>query len=151
MTQHYVGTKIVEAWPADQLIAEGGSRPGYGVKYADGYTSWSPKETFESAYVAIGHVGHLPAHVQRMVAELEQLDDRISNLGKFQGTDIYASLPEEERKDMDAQGKCMVGYWNALLSRVTRACGEYERPALSEADALADLAGTPRPDHPTAA
>ena len=46
MTHKYIGTKIVTAWPAtgkDDL-------PGYGVKYEDGYTSWSPKEVFEAAY-----------------------------------------------------------------------------------------------------
>lgn len=32
MTQHYVGTKIIEAWPGEKNGAE-----GYSVKYADGY------------------------------------------------------------------------------------------------------------------
>ena len=45
MTHHYIGTKIVLAWDAEK-----DGKPGYGVKYEDGYTSWSPKETFESAY-----------------------------------------------------------------------------------------------------
>lgn len=143
MTQHYVGTKIIEALPAQKDGVD-----GYAVKYADGYTSWSPKDVFEAAYLPLGHISHLPPHVQRLVAELEQLDDRISKLGKFQGTDIYASLPEDERKDLDTQGKCMVAYWNALLSRVERARGQIERPALTEGDAAADVAGTPRPDNP---
>lgn len=144
MTQRYVGSKIIEAWPAQKDSVE-----GYSVKYADGYISWSPKEVFEAAYIPLGHIGHLPPHVQRMVGELQQLDDKISKLGKFQGTDIYVSLPEDERADLDAQSKCMVGYWNALLSRVDRARAEYERPVLTEADAQADLTGAPRPDHPS--
>jgi len=45
MTQYYYGTKKVEAW---QMEKDG--QPGYGVKYSDGYTSWSPKRTFEDAY-----------------------------------------------------------------------------------------------------
>lgn len=45
MTHHYIGTKIVLAWPAEK-----DGQPGYGVKYEDGYTSWSPKEAFEAAY-----------------------------------------------------------------------------------------------------
>ena len=45
MTHHYIGTKIVSAWAAEK-----DGQPGYGVKYEDGYTSWSPKETFEAAY-----------------------------------------------------------------------------------------------------
>ena len=129
MTQHYVGTKIIEAWPSekvstricgldckpgsaectgyceDSTIASPGTLPpqaGYTVKYPDGYTSWSPKDVFEAAYLPLGHIGHLPPHVQRMVAELEQLDDRIKKLGTFQGSDLYASLSEDERKDLIA-------------------------------------------------
>jgi hypothetical protein len=45
MTHHYIGTKIVLAWASDK-----DGKPGYGVKYEDGYTSWSPKEIFEAAY-----------------------------------------------------------------------------------------------------
>jgi hypothetical protein len=45
MTHHYIGTKIVLAWAAEKDEA-----PGYGVKYEDGYTSWSPKDVFEAAY-----------------------------------------------------------------------------------------------------
>lgn len=45
MTQDYYGTKKVTAWEAPREGA-----PGYGVKYEDGYISWSPKEQFEAAY-----------------------------------------------------------------------------------------------------
>ena len=45
MTHKYIGTKIVTAWASEK-----DGLPGYGVKYEDGYTSWSPKEVFESAY-----------------------------------------------------------------------------------------------------
>lgn len=46
MTHKYIGTKIVLAWAA----AGKDGAPGYGVKYEDGYTSWSPKDVFEAAY-----------------------------------------------------------------------------------------------------
>lgn len=49
MTQPYIGVKQVTAWPAEK---EG--RPGYTVKYPDGYQSWSPKEIFEAAYLPMG-------------------------------------------------------------------------------------------------
>jgi hypothetical protein len=45
MTHRYIGIKEVVAWHAEK-----DGKPGYGVKYADGYTSWSPKEAFEGAY-----------------------------------------------------------------------------------------------------
>lgn len=49
MTQKYIGTKQITAWPAEK-----DGKPGYGVKYEDGYTSWSPKEAFEKAYLPMG-------------------------------------------------------------------------------------------------
>lgn len=45
MTRKYIGTKIVTAYPQEK-----DGKPGYGVIYADGYTSWSPKEVFEESY-----------------------------------------------------------------------------------------------------
>lgn len=44
-TQDFYGTKRITAWPSNK---EG--KDGYIVKYADGYTSWSPKDVFEAAY-----------------------------------------------------------------------------------------------------
>ena len=42
---NYIGVKIVKA---EQQEKDG--RPGYKVKYPDGYVSWSPKDVFEKAY-----------------------------------------------------------------------------------------------------
>ena len=45
----YIGTKIIHAEP--QVDHQSGEpREGYKVVYADGYTSWSPKQVFEEAY-----------------------------------------------------------------------------------------------------
>ncbi len=49
MSKYYVGVKIVFAWEQEK-----DGKPGYAVKYPDGYTSWSPKEVFESAYLPMG-------------------------------------------------------------------------------------------------
>ena len=49
VTQHYIGTKQVTAWPAEK-----DGVAGYGITYPDGYQSWSPKAVFESAYLAMG-------------------------------------------------------------------------------------------------
>lgn len=64
MTHEYIGTKIVTAWPQEK-----DGRPGYGVKYSDGYTSWSPKGQFEESYLDIGHVSGKPAFLQRLIGE----------------------------------------------------------------------------------
>ena len=52
MTRKYIGTKIITAFPQEK-----DGNPGYGVIYADGYTSWSPKEVFEESYRAIEREG----------------------------------------------------------------------------------------------
>lgn len=45
----YIGVKRVYAEPKER-----NGKPGYRVIYApDGYESWSPKETFEAAYLSI--------------------------------------------------------------------------------------------------
>ena len=56
----YIGTKLIIAYPLDEIsfinefkgqgVVNQETRPGYVVKYPDGYTSWSPKEAFETAY-----------------------------------------------------------------------------------------------------
>jgi len=56
----YIGSKIISAYPLSEcnfLRIEKGEdvlnredRPGYLVKYPDGYVSWSPKDVFEIVY-----------------------------------------------------------------------------------------------------
>ena len=58
--QKYIGVKLIEAKPMtsteasmylDRHIPDSErGREGYLVVYEDGYTSWSPKSTFEGAY-----------------------------------------------------------------------------------------------------
>lgn len=54
--QKYIGTKIIEAEPCPAWKDSGNSKagdPGYKVRYADGYESWSPKDVFEEAYLPV--------------------------------------------------------------------------------------------------
>ena len=56
----YIGTKLIRAFPCDRRsflrdvkgedVTNLETEPGYQVTYPDGYISWSPKETFETAY-----------------------------------------------------------------------------------------------------
>lgn len=67
--KHYIGSKIVKAWPAvryqrspeikpeyaevgDVIPVGATTQDGYRVQYEDGYLSWSPKDVFEKAYRA---------------------------------------------------------------------------------------------------
>lgn len=62
--QQYIGTKLLSATPQTRgeyneyrgwTPPEGEEQEvaGYLVTYSDGYESWSPKEQFDEAYVAI--------------------------------------------------------------------------------------------------
>ena len=113
MTHEYVGTKIITAWEQDK-----DDQPGYGVKYEDGYQSWSPKATFEAAYVSCGHIAHLPAHQQRVVAELVALDDRLDKLQRFFSTDMFNGLDASEQTRMRMQANAMAQYSQCLADRI---------------------------------
>ncbi|MHB1098689.1 MAG: Gp49 family protein [Burkholderiales bacterium] len=49
MTQYYIGSKQVIAWTAEK-----DGKDGYAVSYPGGYLSWSPKDSFEGAYLPQG-------------------------------------------------------------------------------------------------
>ena len=53
MTKTYIGVKMVTAWEQEK-----DGKPGYAVKYSDGYISWSLKNAFEAAYLPLVE-GHL--------------------------------------------------------------------------------------------
>lgn len=115
MTQHYVGTKIVLAWPQEK-----DGRQGYAVKYADGYISWSPAEAFDAAYIALGNIGNLQPHQQRVVAEYAELDDRLRKLCTFLESDRFAGLDAEDRDLLEKQAQAMRMYANILTVRIER-------------------------------
>ena len=48
MTAEYIGVKKVRAWREER-----DGKPGYAVRYEDGYTSWSPQDVFERTYFRI--------------------------------------------------------------------------------------------------
>lgn len=54
--RQYIGTKMVEAEPCAAWKYTDNHKvgdPGYRVRYADGYESWSPKDVFERAYLPL--------------------------------------------------------------------------------------------------
>lgn len=68
----YIGAKVLRAEPCSRQAfieqpIEGDETPGYRVVYPDGYTSWSPKATFEEAY------RELSAHEKELVAGVHSL------------------------------------------------------------------------------
>lgn len=123
MTQQYIGSKIVTAWPSTKPGGGTKENPepdkaGYAVKYADGYTSWSPADVFEAAYLPLGEIGHKPAHQQRVIGERAQVNDRLVKLTAFFYTDTFNELPDDERSLMYAQQAAMQDYVGVLDERI---------------------------------
>lgn len=119
MKQHYVGTKIIQAWeqPRDEV-------DGYAVVYPDGYTSWSPKEAFELAYIPLGDLDGVLGYLQRLHAEQAQLTQRLVKLDSFLPTEAFARLPREERALLIQQARCMREYHDVLQVRLNNAQSE---------------------------
>ena len=113
MTQDYIGTKQITGWPSSQDGVD-----GYAVKYEDGYTSWSPKDVFEKAYIGIGQVKQLPPHVQRMVGEKAQNDDRLAKLTAFIKTPGFRELSAKSQELMTAQAGAMGELSEILAERI---------------------------------
>ncbi|WP_248769076.1 hypothetical protein [Pseudomonas sp. MWU12-2345] len=113
MSQEYIGTKQITAWPE---LKEG--LPGFAVQYSDGYTSWSPKDVFEKAYIGIGQVKELPAHVQRIIGEKAQLDDRLTKLSAFIKTPSFKALSAKSQELLTAQAGAMGEYSELLGERL---------------------------------
>lgn len=114
MTQNYVSTKIVLAW--NQTHEDG--RRGYGVRYEDGYTSWSPKEAFEKCSIAIGHVDDKPPFLQRMIGEFAQLVEKREKLKTFIEANHFKNLPIRKQRLLEQQLVYMEGYLAVLGSRI---------------------------------
>lgn len=113
MSQEYIGTKQVTAWPE---LKDG--LTGFAVKYADGYTSWSPKDVFEQAYIGIGQVKERPPHVQRVIGEKAQLDDRLKKLRAFIKTPGFKELSAKSQELLSAQAGAMGEYSDLLQERL---------------------------------
>lgn len=117
--QEYIGTKQVTAWPELK-----DSLDGYAVKCADGYTSWSPKDVFEQAYIGIGRVKDLPPHVQRVIGEKAQLDDRLAKLNAFINTPGFKDLTAKSQELLTTQAICMGEMSEILDQRLSGFGGE---------------------------
>jgi hypothetical protein len=112
MTQQYIGTKIVTAW---KQVMHG--KDGYAVTYQDGYTSWSPKDAFDAAYLPIGNISHLPPFAQRLAGELVQMEDKVLRLRSFMNTDAFLALGDAQRLLLTRQLGHMESYASVLRER----------------------------------
>ena len=126
----YIGTKVVEARPMNEIYAESVGyarknidnhewREGYHVRYTnpDGstYDSWSPKSVFEEAYKPSDTV------LDRLKIERNELRERIEKLEDFIGLNF--SEAAEKAGSLQAallvcQRSYMVNYLDVLETRI---------------------------------
>lgn len=60
----------------------------------------------------------MEAHLQRVVEEKRELDEKLSKLSAFFGTDTFAGLVDEQKELLRRQAYHMQCYSNILASRL---------------------------------
>lgn len=118
----YIGKKSIMASPMSKSDAERvlnrslsgakGGEEGYLVEYEDGYRSWSPKETFEAAYKIA------ETHLDRLLIESEELEQRKSKLCAFIRSDDFHKLNNESQDLLMQQYHLMFEYSQLLIKRI---------------------------------
>lgn len=123
----YIGTKKIEAEPmtlgefikmsgrdpyANCIDRHADEEPGYIVKYADGYVSWSPKEAFENAYRIAD------TYVDRMKIELQEVKERLMKLNEFLYSADHPKISQKEICRLNDQKRAMERYVGILLARI---------------------------------
>ena len=118
----YIGKKSIMASPMSKSDAERvlnrslsgakGGEDGYLVEYEDGYRSWSPKETFEAAYKIA------ETHLDRLLIESEELEQRTSKLRAFILSDDFYKLNNESQGLLMQQYHVMFEYSLLLIKRI---------------------------------
>lgn len=87
-------------------------KPGYHVKYKDGYESWTPAEPFEEAYSCA------ETYIDRMLIEESDLYERIEKLGAFIDSDKFECLSAQKKNLLRAQYADMISYRAILVERI---------------------------------
>ncbi|CAD7530251.1 Gp49 family protein [Aeromonas hydrophila] len=88
------------------------------------------------------------SHIDRMRQERVELCDRLNKLSNFIATEKFTTLAANEQSRMKRQLVAMREYAEVLGERLQYAAVDNQK-VLTDADALADLNGTPRPDNPS--
>lgn len=134
----YIGSKLVTAVPMSQAtychfrsqpIPEDswGHAEGFMVEDPKGkantmsYTgqmSWMPRLQFESEYLDLGAIRHEAPYRQRLLAELAQLQEKLSGLLLFIKSDAFYKLSFKERELLLEQSRVMTRYVFILEDRI---------------------------------
>lgn len=113
MTQEYIGTQQATAWEGPQ-----DGQPGYYVKSADGTSRWWDKAPFESTFISLGHISHLPAHQQSVLGERAALAVKITALEGVTKAPEFEAVPGHEQQRLKIQLDAMNIYHDVLMDRI---------------------------------
>lgn len=132
----YIGVKILDAEPCtfgDYISRRGWvippnenpAKPGFYVRYPDGYVSWSPAEIFRAAYRPISDderkVITAPVKASfydRLLAESQELESKIEKLTSFMRTEAFDCLVPHQRTLLQNQRDTMREYADILGQRI---------------------------------
>lgn len=106
MEKFYLGSKLVQAWPAVRITTRDGKfeyaeigdvvdpnamnvEEGYRVQYDDGYRSWSPKDVFERSYRPTTGLSF------GLAIEAAKMGKKIARAG-WNGKGMYVFLADED-------------------------------------------------------
>lgn len=125
----YIGTKQIEAermtmgQAYEKEFLQAGrvpseteqDKPGYHVKYADGYESWSPAEPFEKAYKVSD------TFVDRLIIERDELNERLNKLRQFIESPNFVEIVTDDylRLLLSKQESRMHEYLEILNERIS--------------------------------
>lgn len=102
--------ELGKQYAMEEVVNDLWAHLGFVLKWAKYGINVKPKE---SKY---------PPHIQRVITEYEELNDKIGKLDKFINSNpLFKKLDAEERNDMSCQLTSMRNYSDILLSRLTRA------------------------------
>lgn len=85
-----------------------------------GYVSWLPYREFEADHTLVEGAEGKPAHEQRVLAELSELQKKLKALVEFTKTDKYLLLPFTDRNHLQEQCRVMTSYVFVLEARIAR-------------------------------
>lgn len=122
----YIGTKQIEAEPMTKgdafgkhllregIYAEDFDKPGYHVRYEDGYESWSPKDVFEKAYKVAD------SFLDRLYIEHSDLIEKFEKCAVFVDSEKFREAIKEDYPAflLSLQRELMGRYLQALSCRI---------------------------------
>lgn len=96
---------------AEKMLSEG-TMEGVLVQYENGYRSWMPEAVFNLAKPKIN------TFKERIVAERDEIADRMGKLALFLKSDIFMNMNDYSRELLMEQYRIMISYVDCLNRRI---------------------------------